>query len=175
MFLGAAIVAIGFLCPPAHATIITYGAERIGGSSYTNSYDVVNDTLPVEIQEWTIYFDRVLYRDLRNPTAPADWDLVAIQPDPAIPADGFIDALALTRGVQVDSAVSGFSVTFDFPGPGAPGSQYFEIIDPVTFDTLDSGFTTRRSVPVSEPSALLLITTGLALLGLFHMKSCRIE
>jgi len=39
-------------------------------------------------------------------------------------------------------------------GVGEPGSQYYEIIDPVTFETIEDGYT------IPEPGTLLLLGLG---------------
>ncbi|MBN1765568.1 MAG: PEP-CTERM sorting domain-containing protein, partial [Sedimentisphaerales bacterium] len=50
--------------------------------------------------------------------------------------------------------VSGFSVSFDWLGTGVPGAQFYEIIDPDDFSTLDSGYT------VPEPGTTILLCLG---------------
>jgi hypothetical protein len=40
-------------------------------------------------------------------------------------------------------------VTFDYLGDGSPGEQVFEVVDPVTFATLDSDTTTLIPLPAT--------------------------
>ncbi len=47
-----------------------------------------------------------------------------------------------------------FSVSFDWLGEETPGSQFYEIVNPDTFETIDSGWT------VPEPGMLLLLGLG---------------
>ncbi len=74
--------------------------------------------------------------------------------------DGAYDALTTNSGIGIGVTVSDFSVSFDWLGVGEPGAQFYEIIDPVTFETIDSGITI-----IPEPGTLLLLSIGgLALL-----------
>ena len=68
------------------------------------------------------------------------------------------------QGIGIGQNVSGFTVSFDWLGTGDPGSQFYEIIDPDTFDTIDSGFT------VPEPAILPLLALGVLALR----KKCRV-
>jgi len=83
----------------------------------------------------------------------SDWDVLAIQPDPALPADGLFDVVAL-----VDSPLLGgpFTATFIWPGNGTPGPQSFEIFDE-QLQVIESGTTT----PVPEPATGLLLFASL--------------
>ena len=54
----------------------------------------------------------------------------------------------------VGQSVEGFTVSFDWLGTGLPGSQPFEIINPLDSQTIDSGNT------VPEPATLLLFALG---------------
>lgn len=69
-------------------------------------------------------------------STPANWDAVSIQPDPGIPDDGFYDAKSSLLGISPDNSLGGFGVQFEFFGVGVPGSQRFDIIDPVTFNSI---------------------------------------
>jgi len=59
--------------------------------------------------------------------------------------------------------VAGFAVSFDWLGTGEPGAQFYEIIDPDTFETIDSGWT------VPEPGTICLLSFG----GLVLWKKLR--
>lgn len=146
---------------PVWATTVTYDLANISGNTWEYTYSVSNDTLAQDIEEFTIFFDLALYENLVATATPAGWDPLVIQPDPGLPDDGFYDALALTvaAGIAPGGALSGFGVQFDFLGVGTPGAQPFDIVDPLTFNTLDSGTTQLASVPV--PAALWLFGSGL--------------
>ena len=135
------IILLFILCP-LHATTVTY--------------DVT------DIEEFTIWFDMDLFENLGVAVAPAGWDPLIIEPDPDIPPagdDGFYDALALVAGIAPSVSLAGFSVQFDYLGIGTPGDQFFEIINPTTFSTLDDGFTQSAVVPI--PAAIWLFGSGL--------------
>jgi hypothetical protein len=138
----------------------------LGGGSFEYEYSVTNDTLAVDIEEFTIFFEVGLYENLSATSTPADWDPLVIQPDTAIPDDGFYDALALVSGISPSDTLGGFGVSFDWLGSGTPGAQFFEVVDPITFAALDSGTTT----PVPEPATLLLLGSGLVSLACFRKR-----
>lgn len=160
--LAALIVSAG-----AQASIITYDVTDLGGGAWRYDYTVTNDTLAVPIEQITIYFELGLYTNLRNATAPANWEPLAVDPDSLLPDDGFFDALVLdlVASVAPGDTLSGFSVEFDYlPDDLTPGSQLFELlIAPLT--VVDVGFTRlATAVAVSEPGSAPLLGAGLLLL-----------
>lgn len=157
-------VGIGIVNPlSAHAVEVRYTVESISASDWRYNYTLDNDSLSVDIEEFTIYFDRALYTNLAVDITPADWDSLVVQPDNGIPANGYFDSLALVEGIKPGDTLSGFSVSFTYLGLTAPGSQPFEIIDPSSFNVIDSGSTSL----IPEPNAYLLLIAGLAVLCTF--------
>ena len=147
------------------ATTVSFDVTNISGNTWEYTYNVANDTLGIDIEEFTIFFDVALYENLSVTSTPAAWDPLVIQPDPGLPDDGFYDALALVVGIAPGDSLGGFGVQFDFLGSGIPGVQTFDIVDTSTFATLDSGLT--QVVPI--PAALWLFGSGLlCLFGLQH-------
>jgi hypothetical protein len=136
----------------------------LGGGAWRYDYELVNDTLGTPVDEFTIYFDRALFGNLRDLAGPEGWDLLAAQPDPALPDDGFFDGLALGAALAPGATLGTFSVTFDYFGFDAPGSQRFEFIDSATFTVLGGGVTSSRtpSTSVPEPSSFALALPPLA-------------
>ncbi len=136
---------------------IQYEVQQTSPSRWQYTYNVKNINLPAGIEELTIWFDYGLYDNLlietQEPLASA-WDELAIQPEPLLGDDGFYDALSLSAPIFTGESIKGFSVSFDWLGQGLPASQFYEIINPATFQTIDSGFTTP------EPSTLLLLGLG---------------
>lgn len=148
----------------AVANPIFYELDNVSGSTWEYSYTVDNQSAS-PIDEFTIYFDLSLYENLVISGSPSlDWDGLAIQPDPLLPDDGFADWLALGLPIASGETLGGFSVVFDYLGTGTPGSQFFEIIDSVTFNVVSNGFTQPLLVAVSEPSILVLFGLGFAVL-----------
>ena len=154
----------------AYAFPISYQVHNLSGNVWEYTYTVANDaSSSFDIEEFTVFFDFTLYENLFAPTAPAGWDPIAIQPDPLLPDDGFYDALALTSGIAPGQSLNDFSVGFTWLGTGKPGDQRFDIVDPITFETLLTG---QTQVSVPEPGVLLLFCTGLLVLfGVSTMKS----
>ena len=153
---GFFFAAAGFGYP---MTQISYEASELGSGRWQYTYEVSNVNLSAPIEEFTIWFDFGLYDNLTIETAdpPAgDWDEVVVQPEPVLSDDGYYDALAeaWNLGIGVGETVSGFSISFDWLETGEPGSQFYEIIDPVTFETIDSGYT------IPEPVTICLLGLG---------------
>lgn len=148
----------------ANATTIAYDINNISGNTWEYAYTVTNDTLGIDIEEFTIYFGEGLYENLVVGSTPVSWDPIVIDPDSQIPDDGFYDALALTGGITSGASLGGFSVQFDYLGTGTPGVQWFDIVDPDTFFAIDSGITQLVAVPL--PATVWLLVSGmLALFG----------
>ncbi len=146
------------LATPAAATTIVYSATSLGGTSWRYDYSVTNDSLSVAIAEFTVYFALGSYANLAIAAAPSGWDPLVVQSDADLPADGFYDALTLEGGIALEATLDGFAVTFDYLGPGTPGAQAFEVVDPVSFAALDTGTTS----PVPLPGAAGLAGAALA-------------
>ncbi len=149
------------------AVPMSYQTDKLTGNSWEYTY-TINNTSSSAIDAFTVYFSPVLYENLMITDSPsADWDGLAVEPDIHLPDDGFADWLTLGVPVNVGETLSGFTVAFDFLGMGAPGSQSFEVVDPVTFAVLSAGVT----VLIPTPGTLLLM--GLGLVGLLRRSSCR--
>jgi hypothetical protein len=154
-------------------TLFRYWTIDLGSGRWQYTYDVYNLHLPEEINEFTIWFGVGSYGNLAIETQdpPAgSWDEVVWQPEPFLGDDGGYDALAKNLSIDIGQNVSGFAVSFDWLGIGTPGSQFYEIIDPVDFHTIDSGFTT-----VPEPTTLLLFGLGAMILKASNKKDRHCE
>lgn len=144
----------------ATAAVITYELTADTGNRWIYQYTVSAAASDPVIEEFTVFFDPARYANLLLVSAVPGWDLLAIEPDPALPADGFFDALALTGGIAPGSSVGGFSISFEFIGNGRPGEQAFDIVDPVSFATISSGFTRldeEVELPESGTAWLMLV------------------
>lgn len=157
------IILILGLTQISYATIIAYDIDNLAGNSWEYTYTVTNDTLSSSIEEFTIYFDYDFYQNLNVTSSVSGWDIIVGEPYVALSWDGFYDALG-SPGISHGSKMSGFSVSFAWLGTGTPGSQSFDIVNPLDYTTLDSG-QTIPAAPVPEPSTLLLTGAGLAGVG----------
>jgi hypothetical protein len=155
----------GLLTPDRTAAAsIDYTVANISGSAWEYSYSVRND-LGFDIEEFTIYFDYLLYANLAVTAFPLGWNSLVVEPDAGIPDDGFFDACSNTElcggagiGIAHGASLAGFSISFDYFGSGTPGGQSFEIVHPDTFEVLDMGLT---NVVVPAPTSALLLSTAL--------------
>lgn len=151
----------------AEAAKITYDVSSIGGNRWEYFYTVTNDSLSSDIKEFSINFTSDKYKNLSVGLKPSDWDALVIQPDNALASDGYYDALVDTTGIALNSKLGGFSVLFDYVGSGKPGSQSFDVLNPVTFETLESG-TTVSNIPL--PSSYTMFLLGLSFIVLMLIR-----
>jgi hypothetical protein len=160
-----AALAVLMCAPVANATLIQYSATSLGDSSWRYEYSVTNDTLADPLTYFVIDFDISLYANLRDQSGPEGWDILLLQSDPLIPAGGVFDALALDGGIGLGSTLAGFALTFDFFGPGLPGSQPFTVLDFGSFEPVESGVAVDvLPARVPEPATFALFLSGLLLL-----------
>lgn len=149
----------------AYATSVSYLAKDLGGGKWEYEYSIANDTLATSIEEFTIFFGYGLYQDLAVTSPLADWDELVTEPQLilGVQQDGLYDALSLLGGIAPGATAGGFSVSFDWLGAGAPGTQSYEVIDPQSFQVLAAGQTTPAGTVVPEPGTVLLLGVGLVI------------
>ncbi len=139
-------------------TRIWYDVVDLGAGQWEYTYDVENISLAATIEEFTIWFDYDLYDNLivTTPATPSEWDQIVWQVEPILEDPGGYDALATNLSIGIDENLSGFSVSFDWLGAGDPASQYYEIINPDTFATIEDGYT----ILIPEPATMCLLGLG---------------
>ena len=144
-----------------HATTITYTATDLndilgpGGDFWEYRYTVSGQSFAPDMG-FSIVFTLGRYSDLEAPPVNGDWDVVAFQPDPSLPDDGFYDALALVNNATLTDP---FVARFVWLGGSlmVPGAQAFLVY------TLDSGGALQGSVIADidgTRQATLLIPQG---------------
>lgn len=161
-----------WLASPAWATTVSYQSSHLGGTQWRYDYTVLNDTLAAPIDEFSVFFAPGLYANLQDASSAPGWDVLMIQPDPAIPGDGYLDALALAAGIAPGAAAGGFAVVFDYFGAGAPPAQAFTVWDPLTFAVIDSGVVTAAAVLPLASTAWLLLAGLLPLAWRYRKTGC---
>ena len=163
-----------FVTSSVNAFLLESELQSLGGNQFQYSYTATNNSLASGVSEFAVYFDKSLYQNLQVVQSPVDWDSIVLQPDEFL--DGIFDSLALSQNLALGESLSGFVVSFEWLGQSAPGSQMFEVIDPLTFEVVEQGDSRVVSdvSPVSEPSALqLAIVALLMLFGRFKRKIIR--
>lgn len=146
----------------AQASTISYSGTFLGGMKWRYDY-LIHNSLPAPLGEFTIFFDEGAFGDIASAGAPADWDVLIVQPDLALPAAGFYDALSLNGGLPSMGTSESFAIEFDYFGSGSPGRQRFAVYDPVSFDIIEQGFTTDIAAVPIPPTMYLMIIGLLAI------------
>jgi len=134
----------------AQAAVIEFDLTDLGGGRWQSDYTLINDGAdPVE--GFLIEFPAGLYANLTLSGQPGGWDSFTADPlPPPFPAPGLLDSLATGGGLASGASLSGWQVAFDYTGSGQPGPLAFQIYDPVSFATLETGMT-RRGQPNQVP------------------------
>ncbi len=147
------LLAFGRICQADSIVSITYELSNLGADKWEYKYDVTNHALVATIEEFTIWFEfgPVSNLVITTPEPPASgWDEWVVQPDPLLSDDGYYDAFTLGDAILIGETVEDFAVSFDWSGPGIPGPQTFEIVDPISYSPIHTGQT------VPEPAAAVL-------------------
>lgn len=112
---------------------------------------------------FTVYFGAHLYSDLRPTVWPTigPWDPVLVQPDPGLPAPGFLQGVANTEGPQLAIV---FRVLFVWLGVGTPGAQLFERSQFDANGGLIEVLETGTTSVVPEPALLALLVPAILVL-----------
>lgn len=156
------------------AATIQFQLADLGGTLHRYNYFVSGFTFQ-QNQELDISFDPALYGPLTNGVAPSSFDMLLLQPNNPLGAQGLYSALAL---VNNPSLTGSFGVDFTFLGSGKPGSQPFTIgfFDQGGMHVIQSGLTTpliQNAVP--ESTSLSLGSVGLfmgAVLWVVRRRPC---
>ncbi len=161
-FVAALLLLMSFA---AHAGKVDSTYTSLGGNQWSVAFTVTNTGEPAPVSEFTVYFAEGLFANLAVTGSPSKWDSIVIQPDSGLPADGFFDALVLDQADALDTgeSQSGFSMTFDFLGTGAPGALPFDFLD-ANLEVVSSGITTAtiEGGTVPEPATVLLVALALS-------------
>jgi hypothetical protein len=152
-------------CFAGSMTWVSFETQDLGAGQWEYTYAVGNIDLaengtPAAIKEFTVWFDPAFYSNLVVITTPlsASWDSIVLQPEPVLHDAGAYDALVKSGnlGISAGQIVRGFSVKFNWLGQGSPDAQRYEIINPLTFKTVDAG-TTIAPEPAS--AAIMILGT----------------
>jgi hypothetical protein len=176
------LMLMSFFCliiiTPSYATSISYDITKVSGNTWEYSYSVTNDSLAVDIEDLSIYFEYGLYENITVFGYPSGWDAYAYDPDVffGLPEDGSYDAWINTiAGISPGDILGGFTLSFDWLGGAneTPGPQYFEIFD-VGFNVIDSGDTQlagNANTPIPEPASIVLLGSGICGLLVYKKRT----
>lgn len=165
--LAAAAAAAWCMALPGHAGVVDFVATPLGEGVWRYDYSI---TAPAfDFDQFTLYFDISQFGPLSAAIGPAGWDMLSLDPDPAIPADGLLDGLHLDGPLPQGATVTGFSVNFRYLGLDTPGAQPFELLDSSSLRVLQSSVTTA----VPEPRPALLFVAGALGLGVLGTRRRR--
>jgi hypothetical protein len=153
------------LALPAAAASIAYEAVDLpdaGAAGDLWELRFLPSGLPLQANRgFSIFFDPGLYGSIEDPPPQPspDWDALVLQPDPALPADGLYDALALSG----DAAEDALFVTRLVWLGGAPGPapQPFTVNEFDAQGNLVAVLEMGETVLVPEPGTLALAAAGL--------------
>ncbi len=165
--LGGLFLSLLFVCGSSASgpgSGIFYTLDDLGGGHYQYNYRLTNLSLSNPVSEVTILFDHALYANLATTTdpAPAGWDdgdIIQPRPLTTPQVTGQYNIWATGGGLLIGQSAKFFSVTFDWLSTDIPGGQPYEIVDPLTWETVASGYT------IPEPLSVALLMAGTVLLA----------
>lgn len=172
-----AVLAVAmFVAAPASASTLTYDVQDLadvvpGTDLWRYTYTLSDVTLNAD-QGLQVFFDYSATSGLGNATPDVSdltWDVLLLDPDVLLTADGVFDALSLGTHASPLS----FSVDFAWSGSGAPGVQGFALYDLVGDQVVvfEEGRTSRATTSIPEPGACLLLAASvLAVVRSQHSK-----
>jgi len=167
-FIVATAAALVLTASLSQATVITTAYRPFGANSWVADFTIRNDGTPPSFAGFTIDFPNAT--NLALLASPATWDSLVLQPDPSIPAFGFLDSFVINPAnmLAIGQSIGGFQVSFSYLAGAAPGPLPF-VINSATFEPLFFGSTTVTRVP--EPATALSLAFGLGLLGLRSVRA----
>jgi len=174
------ILSAGIICLAVPSSVladsaqIQYQVSNVSGDECSYTY-TPNSTPFAANEAFTVFFTQGLSSNLQDPPpSPDGWFVFSTQPDATVLTDGLYTALALIDGASLTGP---FTITFDYSGPGTPGSQDFSIDQ---FDTngnllnnVATGVTTPFAAQVPEPATGLLLLVGAAAVSGLRKRYCR--
>ena len=153
-----------FLILPAHAQVhISYTLEESDSGRWKATYELGNLGYSPGIQWFTIFFDYGLYDHLVAETSTpihAQWQEEVKNPlfSSPLPFPGIYDSWTTFEGISPGQFLTGFTISFDWLGEGAPTrGQQFEVYANAEEPLSPWGGTT---VYIPEPATLLVLSVG---------------
>jgi len=152
----------------AAAATLTYEAQDlpdvVPGTDLWRYIYTLSDVSLSNAQGLQVFFDVSSFSQLANAVPDASdpgWDVLLLQPDTSLPADGVFDALSLAS----HPAPVVFSVDYAWTGVGSPATQTFALYDLVAdqVEVFETGVTQSATNSVPEPAIGVLFGIAAAL------------
>ena len=142
-------------CSATNNMEIYVESTLISDNTWQLDYTVSNYDFTIDvIEEATVEFDFDEFDNLSDVSLEGLACDIQVWPAITQTRDGWAFDVLFDKSLEIGESFTGISMQVDYLGDGKPVMLYYEIVDPVTFETITDGYT------VPEPTTLLLLGLG---------------
>ena len=161
------LTALVFFSTKAIATIISYEASYISGTTWEYSY-TVSDHVFNTGDSFEIVYELGAYENITDISHGSDWNVTTLDPVNIPGWFSFNGIYNGTASTDNPSLIDPFVVQFDWLGTGDPSTQPFNVFAAGNWMMpIETGITESSSSSIPEPSTIFLIGS---LLGFITIK-----